>query len=145
MKLIQLVYVSKTSHSFQAKDLEALAHRSQENNAKVGITGLLLYSPGFFLQLIEGEETAIEKLYRIIQQDKRHTKAKCLVKRVVSKRSFPEWDMGLVNFTQTQTDMDWAKKKRLEDMFNAYTENEHYTDDQNLAFDVLLEFLTPTR
>jgi hypothetical protein len=144
MKLIQLVYVSKTNHLFREKNLEKLAQRSRENNAKVAITGLLLYSPGFFMQLLEGEEDAIEKLYRIIQQDKRHSAVKCLVKRVVSKRSFPEWNMGLVNFNHYQDKIDLVKQKRLQDMFDAYTENENYTGDHNLAFDVLLEFLTPT-
>lgn len=42
-------------------------------NVERRISGLLLYSAGRFVQVLEGPEDAVQNLYATIQQDARHT------------------------------------------------------------------------
>ena len=54
MQLKQVVYVSKVAPSVLAADAEAIAAGASERNADSGLTGFLLYSSRFFLQVLEG-------------------------------------------------------------------------------------------
>jgi hypothetical protein len=52
--LISLVYLSAAVFPFQPEDLLELLGKSQERNHKLGITGMLLFKQGNFLQVLEG-------------------------------------------------------------------------------------------
>ena len=55
----QLLYVSNTAYEFGLDDLDNVLAASRRNNAMLGITGLLLFIDGGFLQILEGEERAV--------------------------------------------------------------------------------------
>lgn len=89
-----LIYVSSATSLFTAEDLKNLLLKSRENNHKAGITGLLLFSEGNFIQVIEGNAEAIDRLYAKIKSDVRHDGFLILNEGVTSERNFPEWTMG---------------------------------------------------
>lgn len=96
--LIQLVYVSSLTvrgrlHTKMFKELEAHARKY---NKQRGITGILCYGNGQFLQCIEGEKSKILLLQQHINADKRHTNIKVLLIRAIDKRSFFNWRMRLL-------------------------------------------------
>ncbi|MEB0262865.1 MULTISPECIES: BLUF domain-containing protein [unclassified Mucilaginibacter] len=45
---------------FTTKQLKDLLKESRDNNIRVGITGLLLYNDGAFMQVLEGYEDPVK-------------------------------------------------------------------------------------
>jgi len=96
MGLIRLLYRSKETSSFNKNDVESLVNQARKNNIKDEITGALIYVDGYFMQVLEGESEAVNHLlYNKIFRDERHFNPKVLLQEVITKRHFPEWDMGL--------------------------------------------------
>lgn len=102
MSLIQLVYVSSAVRFMSDEELAELLRVSRENNARLDITGLLLYKDGNFIQALEGPEEAVLQLYDKISRDPRHVGVMTLVKEPVKNRLFPEWSMGFQNVNKME-------------------------------------------
>jgi hypothetical protein len=92
--VLQLGYASAATHSFDRDELIELLERSRRNNAARGVTGMLLYHDGSFLQVLEGTPVAVESLYARIGQDPRHTDKILLFRHEDVERTFGEWTMG---------------------------------------------------
>jgi len=90
----QLLYVSNTASDISLSDLDDVLTASRRNNALMGITGLLLFIDGGFLQILEGEERAVRELYTRLGNDPRHSNPRLMLDREVAVRAFPEWNMG---------------------------------------------------
>ena len=89
-----LVYASSAARPFSESDLSDLLATSRENNARAGITGMLLYKDGNFMQVLEGEEGAVRELYEKIGIDPRHRGEITLLRGFAEERQFPDWSMG---------------------------------------------------
>ncbi len=89
-----LVYVSSAVQPFSRADLDDLLATSRDNNAMAGITGMLLYKDGNFMQVLEGEEGAVRALYDKIGADPRHKGEITLRQGFTEERQFPDWSMG---------------------------------------------------
>ena len=93
--LTQVIYTSRALKRFTASEVDELARIAAEGNEKLGITGVLLYGGGRFLQLLEGEHQAIEDLfYKRIIHDPRHIELTVLLKEESDIRLLPNWSMG---------------------------------------------------
>ena len=92
--MYSLVYVSSATKLWTKEELVELLRASRENNAPQGITGLLLYKDGNFMQMLEGDEQAVTALYERIELDPRHRGAIVLLKGQEDARQFPDWSMG---------------------------------------------------
>ncbi len=92
--MFYLVYVSSAVRSFSTDDLRALLATSRKNNAELGITGMLLYKEGNFMQVLEGDERTVRALYEKIGVDPRHSGEITLQQGFVDERQFPDWSMG---------------------------------------------------
>lgn len=94
MSLCALVYVSLAEKEMSDQDLQILLKFARIKNERLGITGLLLYRDGFFMQALEGEEEAVDGLFARIRQDTRHRDVLLLYKETIRDRAFPDWTMG---------------------------------------------------
>ena len=92
-----LVYVSSATTLPSPADLVDLLKQSRETNLKLGITGMLLYKDGSFMQVLEGEENAVRSLYNKIERDPRHRNLIILTQGALLKRQFQDWSMGFCN------------------------------------------------
>lgn len=92
--MIQLIYASYAAQGMTSLDLQHLQHQSQTNNERKGITGLLLYKAGAFIQVLEGEEEGVLSLFNTISRDTRHTNIRKLVQQRTEMREFAQWSMG---------------------------------------------------
>ena len=92
--MIQLSYLSTATEPMAAEPLSALLRQCLGYNPGNGITGLLLYGNGTFLQALEGEEDIVVPLYEKIARDPRHADVTCLGRRTIQARQYPEWSMG---------------------------------------------------
>jgi hypothetical protein len=92
--MIQVSYISRSSHPMSAAELLSILMSSRENNQASGITGMLLYGNGTFLQVIEGEDAVIDRLVERLGRDSRHTDVRILSRRTVPERQYADWSMG---------------------------------------------------
>ncbi|TGE18360.1 BLUF domain-containing protein [Hymenobacter elongatus] len=74
--------------------LRFILQQARANNSRLGITGLLLYGNGNFLQVLEGEADVVQTMYARIQADHRHTRVCVLSDGPVQNRIFMDWSMG---------------------------------------------------
>jgi hypothetical protein len=92
--IYKLVYVSSALELMTDQALLELLEKSWKNNGRRGISGVLLYFEGSFLQVLEGEETEVEALFSRIAADRRHTGVLRLYSEYAEVREFPDWSMG---------------------------------------------------
>ena len=97
--MIQMIYASAATVKFTDADLKKLLAIARRNNTKLGISGMLVYQDGTFLQILEGKESTVDLLFKKIERDRRHGKVQLLLKAPIEKRSFGDWKMGFVNAT----------------------------------------------
>jgi FAD-dependent sensor of blue light len=89
----QLLYASNTNRDVSDAVLEGILAASRRNNNAVGVTGILLYVEGGFMQVLEGEEAVVGEVYARIGRDKRHWNSQVLLDRQ-APRAFADWSMG---------------------------------------------------
>ncbi|MDJ0839465.1 MAG: BLUF domain-containing protein [Acidobacteriota bacterium] len=89
-----LLYISTPSGLFNDNDYVHLLLECRERNAALDITGMLLASDGYFMQLLEGSRHKVLDLYDRIARDRRHHDLFILDEGEVSRRYFPDWAMG---------------------------------------------------
>lgn len=92
--MIQLTYISSPTRPMSVDDLVDILNKSRENNARLGISGMLLYTGAWFIQVLEGEEKIIDGKITEIKNDPRHKDFRVLEKKKISARDYAEWTMG---------------------------------------------------
>ena len=98
--LVRLMYVSRASDSVNQNELVAILRKSKANNVGTGITGVLCFSAGIFLQVLEGGRSQVSALYNKIATDPRHHDVVLLSYEEVGERSFAGWSMGRANLAR---------------------------------------------
>jgi hypothetical protein len=92
--MIQISYISAATDAMSTQGLLALLQKSRDNNADNGITGMLLYGNGTFLQVLEGDKPVVDALITKIQNDPRHTTLKMLHRKTIERRQYSDWSIG---------------------------------------------------
>lgn len=92
--ILRLVYISTVRQPFGDADCEQILAASRRNNARDGITGLLVVGGNRFLQLLEGPADAVDRCFTRIGADPRHFAVVTLDRREVATRQCPQWAMG---------------------------------------------------
>jgi hypothetical protein len=93
MAYTELIYVS-TLLGDSEQELKAILASSVKHNSLNGITGMLLYYRGGFMQVLEGDESVVMETYARICNDKRHHHITTLTITEVQQRHFDKWTMG---------------------------------------------------
>jgi hypothetical protein len=100
MMLKSLTYTSRAQLDLGDEDLLAIHESARHFNALNGVTGVLIFDGGRFLQIVEGPEDAVGELVERLRRDTRHSAFEVRDERHVSQRSFPDWAMELVRVGQ---------------------------------------------
>lgn len=87
--LYQIVYASTAAMEFGKAELVELLKGSVRRNTRAGITGLLLYQSGTFMQALEGEKEKLMALFEKISHDPRHHRIIRLIQGPIKERNFP--------------------------------------------------------
>ena len=113
--LVRLLYASRAVDT-RPEAIESILHQSRDHNPSTGVTGVLCYGGGIFLQAIEGGRMAISELYGHIQRDVRHKDVVLLHYEEISERRFAGWTMGEVNMTRINASilLKYAEKPELD-------------------------------
>lgn len=94
--LVRLLYVSRSVHPETPEQTESILASAREHNLGNGITGVLCYGGGIYLQAIEGGRNQVNALYTHIVKDPRHKDVVVLAYEEISERRFGGWTMGQV-------------------------------------------------
>jgi len=128
--------MSVATRQFDSFELTDLLVKARQKNQSLNISGMLVHHEGSFLQILEGEEKAVDVLYDRILSDDRHTNCSLLLRSYIDRRSFGDWTMG---FVDTRID---AKKSLpgFNDFFGKRFSREAFVTDPSASRTVLLAF-----
>lgn len=101
--LVRLLYVSRALDPDASAATDSILAVAREHNMANGITGILCYGGGIYLQAIEGGRNQVNNLYGQIVNDKRHTDVVLLNYEEIAERRFGGWTMGQVNLSKLNT------------------------------------------
>ena len=113
--LVRLLYASRAIDT-SPEEIETILAQSRSHNPECGITGILCYGGGIFLQAIEGGRMSVSELYGHIQRDARHKDVVLLHYEEISERRFGGWTMGQVDMSRINASilLKYAEKPELD-------------------------------
>jgi hypothetical protein len=125
----QLIYASRATAHVDHTELVAITAQSAADNTRRGVTGALLFCGGYFLQMLEGDESTVRKLYARIAGDPRHADVQLLAAHEVAARAFPNWGMCGWHEQQLASELDPARVASLIDAVRAGVKGRQLTAD----------------
>ncbi len=135
MALMQIIYVSQLVGNADTQ-LVPIHTSAVKHNTNNGVTGMLLYFKGSFMQVLEGERDAVMVTYHRIQVDRRHQHCKVLVEEDIAQRHFPQWSMGLCSLGQA----DFMKFPQFDRYFQDGFAAEKIQANPGIALSMLQSF-----
>jgi hypothetical protein len=100
--MISLTYFSTAVDAFDVDRLEELLAISRSNNHRAGLTGMLLYAGGHFIQTLEGPAEVVDATYTRIEADPRHRDVFITLREEIGDRAYPDWSMGFEQLSADQ-------------------------------------------
>ena len=114
MALHEIIYVSLASRDLPAEELAQLLDKARTHNATLGITGMMIYHRREFMQLLEGEQEAVQSLYDRIASDPRHQQLRKIWDGPIRERGFSDWGMAFV----APDELDLRSKPGYQDLLD---------------------------
>lgn len=97
--LHRAIYFSRATHAVTAALVADILETARINNARDGVTGVLIFNDGRFVQILEGAPSTLDRLLDTIQADPRHTDMDVMARDPIETRDFPQWDMAYLGPT----------------------------------------------
>src|ERR1700758_2044623 len=91
-----IAYVSAASRSLLDEQIDRIVSESRRLNAINGITGVLVYCDGTFMQYIEGDEAAVMETFARIRASASHRHISELMNHPILEREFADWALRFV-------------------------------------------------
>lgn len=136
--LTTLIYRSHLNLSRPSTELRELVERARGRNVKLDITGVLLAKGNDVLQILEGSEESVVKLFHKIREDKRHSGVVELLRDYGPRRRFENVGMLLFDL-QTQ-----SPKEVLQSVLR-YSKLDSYLTSDDRVFKFIQTFITGKR
>ena len=95
--LWQVIYSSKVSQPLGSADLEQLLVAARTSNEACGVTGVLIYVDGVFVQVLEGDRATLDELVAGIRDDVRHEAMTVFHDAEIGERAFRDWRMAFLS------------------------------------------------
>lgn len=132
--LYELLYSSAAAKKMSAAELVRLLEQARAKNARLGITGLLVYHNREFMQLLEGERDEVQSLWQTIRFDDRHTSVRVIYEGPIEERGFASWRMGFRNLGKVDVEALAGYSRFLESGFTTEVNTQH----QSIARDLMI-------
>ena len=123
MPFSRLIYASLRG-SRSPRDMIEILEQSEARNAVDAITGALVMTPDYYLQLLEGERRVLNACYDRICRDPRHSHVGLILFELLDQRLFPDWSMSAVDLSESDAIALYSEGKefRPEDLPRAVVE-----------------------
>ncbi|MEM7281173.1 MAG: BLUF domain-containing protein [Pseudomonadota bacterium] len=138
--LFHLIYTSSATAPMTEEELVDLLAWCRTRNSQLRVTGMLLYKNGQFLQVLEGEEESVMKIFKDIEKDDRHKTVDLIRAEYIQHRDFPDWTMGFRNIDELDLSTVSGFTRLLEHDFRA----EYFAEESVDAHAILLAFRDQT-
>jgi hypothetical protein len=89
-----ILYVSAATRLLSAAQMQQLLDSARARNVQQGVTGVLLYSDGNFMQYLEGPSGGLSKIYKVISNSSQHHGMIELLREPLPAREFAEFPMA---------------------------------------------------
>ena len=96
---VRALYVSRAVGPQTTTVTGSILLTAQAYNQTHGISGVLCQGQGLYLQVLEGERSAINRLYARIVADARHNDVELLHYEEITVRRFAKWSMAFVDIS----------------------------------------------
>lgn len=127
--LHRLIYMSSAVGVLRADELDRILLRAKASNAGAGITGLILFHEGTFLQVIEGSPAGVLSLMERIKRDRRHAGLVLLESQICVARAFPDSPMAYV----APRNLTVAQRQGLGELIAAARRREAHGNSESLT------------
>ena len=123
--LVELLYCSvAVAPQLTVLDLDEILLSARRRNVALGISGMLLYYRGQFVQILEGRKAVVDNIYQNhISPDTRHTGLNKVLEKTIAHRSFSEWSMGFVSAKEIDSLMPLSISEIVRNMLTEETKN----------------------
>ncbi|NEX20442.1 BLUF domain-containing protein [Thiorhodococcus mannitoliphagus] len=95
--LTRMMYVSRVSGGVGDDELKQILESSRRKNKTLNVTGVLCGGGGHFIQVLEGEQDDLFRLYGEILNDRRHYDSVLIGVASIKQRLFGGWSMGYLS------------------------------------------------
>lgn len=136
--LTTLIYRSQLNLSHPSTELRELVERARGRNTKLDITGVLLAKGSDVLQILEGSEESVVKLFHTIREDKRHGGVVELMRDYGPRRRFE--NVGMLLF-----DLQIQSPKDVLQSVLHYSKLDSYLASDDRVFKFIQRFITDQR
>ncbi|HIC2038570.1 diguanylate phosphodiesterase [Enterobacter soli] len=133
--LTTLIYRSQLNSSCKSIQLSALVKKARHRNALLNITGILLFNGRDILQILEGAEENVVKLFHRIRDDKRHNDVVELMRDYGPRRRFD--NVGMLLF-----DLRIESPSAVLESVLHYSKLESYLASDDRVFKFIQSFIT---
>ena len=104
--VFQVFYVSRAATAFDNAQVQSILHTSRRQNARLDVTGCLLFSGHCFAQVLEGRQAVVSALARKIAADPRHVGVRVLSEGQRDERDYADWAMGYLYDLNLEDDLE---------------------------------------
>ena len=94
-----LIYISRAVGPQTTTVTTQILETARSFNKSHDLTGVLCQGKGLYVQVLEGERSVLNSLYRRIVVDNRHADAEIVSFADISARQFSSWSMALVSLS----------------------------------------------
>ena len=98
--LVRLLYVSQPVGPVTTTVTTSILEKSNINNKRENITGVLCQGLGLWMQVLEGERHQVNVLYSRIMANRMHQNVELLSMEEITHRRFGQWSMALVHLSK---------------------------------------------
>ncbi|CAH2602576.1 BLUF domain-containing protein [Rhodovastum atsumiense] len=130
--MLQAIYCSTATRRFSEDELLELLEKARIKNARLEITGMLIYDQGMFMQVIEGPKENIEGLLLHLLDDPRHHRVRILSTKAIEVREFGYWEMAF--FRENNL------KEQADGYLDLHSMKEEFTIETSMATQMLTLF-----
>jgi hypothetical protein len=104
--VFQTFYVSRSTVPFDNASVQSILQISRRNNARIDVTGCLLFSGRCFAQVLEGDEKVVRSLVGRVAKDSRHGNLRFLSEVRRDEREYGDWSMGYLHDLNLEDDLE---------------------------------------
>ncbi len=97
--LTRLIYISRSVGPQTTTVTTQILETARRYNKAHNLTGVLCQGRGLYVQVLEGERSVVNGLYRRIVGDNRHDHTEIVHFGEIESRQFKEWSMALVHLS----------------------------------------------
>lgn len=125
----KLIYTSQAKEDICYRDIDEILKKSRKNNDFYEVSGILIFSDGYFIQLLEAATAEIVRatLARIIKDPRHHT-VRIIREWACAERSLKQSSMAFMDHDLQEKSHQFIQKLFSDSMMVQYPTNHEFVD-----------------